>query len=95
MKPGRDDLPAASMTRVAGASMRGAMRTMVSPRTREVAEVPRAAGAVDDAAVADDEIEGRRLRARRGDRTAASDAAARTEAMMARMRRSIRRRAKG
>ena len=49
MKPGETTLPAASIVRVAGASIRGAMRAMVSPRTRDVGAVPRAAGAVDDA----------------------------------------------
>ena len=37
---------------------------------RDVAEIPRAAGAVDDPAVADDEIVEGRLRARRGDQNA-------------------------
>ena len=64
MNPGATTWPLASIVRAAGASIDGAMRTIVSPRIGEVAAIPRAAGAVDDAAVPDQEVVGRTLCAR-------------------------------
>ena len=73
-EPRRDDL-AAGVDRSASPapSMRGAMRAIVSPRTRDVAAIPRAAGAVDDARVANHEIVGRRLSAETGDQERADE----------------------
>ena len=67
MNPGATTLPAASIV-----ARRRRVDARRDPDDRvaahgDVAAIPRAARAVDDAAVANDEIEGRRLRARRGD----------------------------
>jgi hypothetical protein len=88
MKPGATTFPPASMTRVAGASMRDAIRTIVSLRT---ATSPRYQGLPVPSTM-------RPLRmtrskagvcARGAAMKNARHAAARTEAMVARMRRSI------
>ena len=62
MKPGATTSPEASMTRVAGAVIDGCDphdRVAADP---DIAAVPRAAGAVDDAPAAEDEIVSWRLR---------------------------------
>ena len=80
------------MTRAAGASIRGAIRTIVSLRTATSPRYHGLPGAVDDAAVADDEIEGRRLRDGVAMQSARA-AAASTDARMARMAAEYSRRA--
>ena len=64
MNPGETTLPAASMMRAAGrVDPRRDARDRVAAHG-DVAAIPRAAGAVDDAAVADHQVVGGRLRAR-------------------------------
>ena len=63
MNPGETIWPPASITRVAGSVIDGAMSRDRVAAHGDVGAIPRAAGSVDDAAVADDEIVRRRCRA--------------------------------
>ena len=61
MNPGATTAPAMSIVRAEGSVIAGAIRAMVSPLSATSARVPRAACAVNDTGVANQEIVARRL----------------------------------
>ena len=74
MKPGATTLPAASMVRLRGAAVEIADGGDFAVADADVAGVPGRAGAVDDVAVGDDEVEGWRLGEReRGEQQACEE----------------------
>ena len=58
MKPGATTLPPASMVRLRGAAERLPMAAIFAVANADVSGIPRGAGAVDDVAVGDDDVEG-------------------------------------
>ena len=68
MNPGATTLPAASTVRFALRPLKPPDRRDPPIADAEVARVPRRAGAVDDAAVPDEEVEGGRLSGKRTER---------------------------
>ena len=61
MKPGATTLPAASIVRLRAAAERFPMAAILLAANADVTRVPGRAGAIDDVAVGDNEIEGRSL----------------------------------